>query len=367
MVSISIIMSSARDDYPIVGLPQIHMLKPTIDSLKLQSFKDFQFVFCDALYNYRSGLFEKDGMFDKEKLPFNVKHIPVEHNEKYNHGFWLSNRRWSVCGQLNSCIIHCSGELVIRIDDCCRFDSNYIQNIWDNYQTGLWAQSMYVRYLEGRPAVLNDTYRKIGYEMNGSGGWDVSGRDKLLKQLYGENELIRDSRYKTVVEKGGRMVGDIIPENWFYGYVSFTLDAALDINGFDERFDGQKSLEDTDFGSRLEIKGYRKNWVLDQRIQIIEYEHFGISEKVIDNGIKPVVCNYILYKLNREKKMFRANSERLSKHDVKYVRKESLKHPCSPNNIKGFYDEDCRGRLFDIWTKNQGIFDLREERKLYGL
>ena len=366
MVSISVIMSSARDDYPIVGLSLVHMLKPTIDSLKLQSFKDFQFVFCDALFGYRPGLFEEDGMFDKKKLPFDVKHIPVEHNRLYNHRFWLDNRRWNVCGQLNSCIIHCSGELVVRIDDCCQFDSSYIQNIWNNYQTGLWVQSMHVRYLEGKPAILDEKYRKIGYEMNFSGGWD-SNRDETLKKLYGENGLIRDSRYNTVVEKGGRMVGNIIPENWFYGYVSFTLDAALDINGFDERFDGQKSLEDTDFGSRLEMKGYRKNWVLDQRFGVIEHEHFGISEKVIDNGTKPIICNYILYNLNRKKGWYRANSEILDKKELKFVRKESLKAPCSPNGVSGYYDENCEGRLFDIWTKNQPIFDLREERKLYGL
>lgn len=369
MVSISVIMSSARDDYPIVGLPQVHMLQPTIESLKIQKFKDFEFVFCDALYYYRPGLFEKGGMFDKALLGFTVKHIPVEHNRLYNHKFWIDNRRWAVCGQLNTCLIHASGGLVVRIDDCAEFDSSYLNRIWVEYKVnGLWLYGMHIRYLGGKPAVLDANYRKIGYEMNGSssgsGGWDVSGRDELLKKLYGEGGLVRDSRYQKVVGAGGRMIA---PPDWSYGYSCFELEAALRVNGFCELMDGDKSLEDVDFGNRLTMTGYVNKFLLSIDHQVIEHEHIGISNKVIDGGVKPIKCNWAVYQINKNKNRFRANSDVLSKHDIKFIKKESLKHPCSPNGVGGFYDENCNGRLFDIWTKNQPIFDLRVERKLYGL
>lgn len=69
MTAISIIMATARENYPIIGQPKLHMFKPTIDSLKTQSFKDFEFIIVDALYKKRLRLFQGDP-FNSNKLPF---------------------------------------------------------------------------------------------------------------------------------------------------------------------------------------------------------------------------------------------------------------------------------------------------------
>jgi hypothetical protein len=362
MVSISFIMSSAREDFAIVGLPNLHILEPTINSLKIQSSKDFEFIFIDGLYHLRMGLFEGHP-FDKKKLPFTVKHVPIEHSVLFNHRFPMDNRRWNVCGGLNTGLIHAEGELIVRLDDCCQFSSDYTKKFWEGYKSGYYPMAMHIRYLNGKPAVLNDTYRKVGYEINSSGGWD-GNRDELLRNLYGENGLVRDSRYKKVVESGGKMVA---PSDWCYGYSSVPLDVALIVNGWDELFDFDKSLEDVDFGNRLTMAGYGRKFLLDIGLQVIEHEHTGLSNRVMDSGIKPVKCNYAIYEINKKNNRWRANSNVLNKHDIKFIRKESLKHPCSPGGVGGYYDEDCKGRRFDIWTKNMPIFDLREERKLYGL
>jgi glycosyltransferase involved in cell wall biosynthesis len=365
MVSISIILSTARDNFSIVGLPNLHLLYPTIESLKSQSFKNFELIVIDAMFHIRSNLFEKGGIFDKKKLPFNVKHIPIERNRLFNHRFPMDNRRWNVCGGLNTGLIHAEGELIVRLDDCCEFDSEYIKKFWGGYQNGYFPMAMHIRYLEGKPAILNDTYRKIGYEMNiggTSGGWDVSSRDELLRKLYGEGGLVRDSRYQKVVESGGRLVA---PSDWCYGYSSVSLEAALNVNGWDELFDFDKSLEDVDFGNRICMNGYSGKFLLDIGLQVIEHEHLGISNKVIDSGVKPIKCNWAIYQINKNKSRFRANSSILDSRELKFVRKESLRSPCSPTS--NFYDDNCEGRLFDIWKKNQPIFNLREERKLYGL
>lgn len=362
MVSISVIMSTARDDYPIIGLSNIHMLSPTIESLSIQSFKDFEIIIIDGLHHLRPNLFEGQP-FDKKKLSFNVKHVPIALTPKFNHRFPMDNRRWNICGGLNTGLIHAEGELIVRIDDCSMFDSGYLQKFWEGYKSGYFPMAMHIRYLEGRPAVLNDTYRKIGYEINGSGGWD-SNRDEILKKLYGEGGLIRDSRYQKVVAAGGRMIA---PSDWCYGYSSVSLEAALNVNGWDELFDFDKSLEDVDFGNRLSMAGYSGKFLLDVKLQVAEHEHLGISTKVIDSGVKPIKCNYAIYEFNKKNNRWRVNSDVLNRHDIKFVRKESFRHPCSPGGVGNFYDENCEGRLFDIWTKNQPIFDLREERKLYGL
>ena len=358
MVSISIILPTARGDYPIVGLPNIHMFQPTIESLKIQSFKDFELIIVDALHHLRPKLFQGEP-FHSDRLPFPVKHVPIAMTPKFNHRFWMDNRRWAVAGTLNTGIIHANGELLVRIDDCSEFGSNFLKIFWEGYQSGYWPMAMHIRYLEGKPARLNKEYMDKGYEANKSFTFDPD-RDKLLKKIYGEDGLIRDTRYDIVRKEGGRKIA---PPEWYYGYSSVSLEAALKVNGYDELFDGDKSLEDADMGSRLQMAGYENKFLLNINHGVVEHEHGPIAENLVDKDVKPIKCNYAIYLTNRKRKRWRANSSILSEKDVEFIRNESLRPPCSPT--PNFYDGDCKGKMFDTWTKNQPIFDLKEERKYY--
>lgn len=364
MTSISIIMATARDDYPIIGLPKLHMLKPTIDSLKDQSFKDFEVICVDALYNKRPNLFHGDP-FNSNKLPFRVKHVPIHKD----HHYWIDRKRWNVCGQLNTALMHCQGELIVRIDDCCEFDSEYIKKFWDGYQCGYFPGAMHIRYLNGEPARLNTDYMEKGYETtcyygkrSYHAGMNKDARDRLLKEIYGENGLIRDTRYEIVKKNGGRMVG---PHNWHYGYSSMPLEVALKINGYDENFDADKSLEDIDCGLRIEMAGYKDKFMMDIDHQVIEHEHGALAGDLFNTEAKPIKCNYALYLLNRKKNRYRANIGKMSGSDIDFIRQESMRVPCTPaeQQSQHFYDEDCQGSMFETWMFRQPVFDLKEERK----
>lgn len=346
MPSISVIMPTAREDYPIIGLPKLGFLEPTLNSLKSQIFKDFEFIIVDAFHEERS--------FDFSKLSFPVKHVPIHPA----HRFWLDRGRWGVCGQLNTALIHAEGELIVRVDDCSEFDEEFLARFWGAYESGLWALAMHIRFLKGKPARLNEEYLAEGYEAQYAEKWDDGvDRGALLKKLYGEDGLIRDSRYGIVKARGGKMIG---PYNWMYGYSSFTLDAALKVNGFDELFDSDKSLEDVDFGSRLEMAGYRDMFSLDVEHQCIEHEHKPIPERLIPSGQKPIKCNYAVMMNNRQRKAYRANARSLTSSDIEYIKGETLRPPCSPNS--GMYEDDCQGDLFRLWSSNPPKFDLREEK-----
>lgn len=357
MPGISIIMATARDDYPIIGMPQVHMLQPTIESLKNQSLRGFEFILVDALYDRRPNLFRGEP-FDSEKLPFMVKHVPVD----AKHRFWMDRKRWNLCGQLNTGIMCSEGELLVRIDDCCEFDSEYLMKFWNGYRKGYFPLAMHIRYLNGKPARINKEYMETGYEANLTLNWEAEKetRDGLLKRIYGENGLVRDTRYEQVKAAGGTMIA---PPDWFYGYSSMSLEAALKVNGFDENFDADKSLEDPDCGSRLEMAGYGGKFLLDLNHQVIEHEHGPISPGLFDSNLKPVKCNYALFLLNRKNHRYRANSGKFSGEDIEFIRKESLVAPCSPDGIANFYVDDCRGDAFETWMFRQPVFDLEEERK----
>ena len=346
MLDISVIMPTAHQDYPIIGQPEVHFLAPTIKSLSEQTFKDFEFILVDALHSKRDP-------YDFSKLPFPIKHVPVHPN----HRFWLKRKRWNVCGALNTGIIHAEGELIIRIDDCSEFDPEFIQRFWDGYQSGYFPLAMHIRYLRGKPARLNEEYRKEGYEAKHSESFEKGEKLEVLKRVYGEEGLIRDSRYRVVKARGGRMIGLI---NWYYGYSSASIEALLKINGYDELFDGDKSLEDTDAGSRLTMAGYEGKFLLDVEHQVIEHEHMPIPESLVTGGTKSIKCNWAIYLVNQRKRRWRANSDNLTEEDLKFIVEESMKPPCSPR--PDFYEDDCQGDLFKLWASNQPIFNLREER-----
>ena len=345
MVDISVILPTARQDYPILEEPELHMLEITINSLMKQTFTDFEVIVIDAIHDTRE--------FPFDKVIFPVKHVPVNPN----HRFWLDRKRWNVCGALNTGILNAEGELIVRIDDCSEFEKTFLEDIWKVYENGLWLQAMHIRFLGGKPARFDAEYREKGYEAKYSIMTEPEDRFDILRDMYGEDGLVRDTRYPKVVESGGKMIA---PYQWMYGYSVFTLEAALKVNGFDELFDGDKSQEDQDFGSRLDLSGYKDLLLLDVDHQVIEHEHEPIPETIIEWNPPNIKCNYAIYLLNRRKNQWKANSVKLTEEDITFIREESLRAPCSPR--PDFYVDDCQGELFDLWVENQHLFNLRDER-----
>jgi len=215
MVSISVILPTARSTYgSIIGL-DINLFEPTLKSLNKQSFKDFELIVVDCLYETRPNLFKRDP-FKSEKFDFPIKHIPVHQN----HRFWLDKGMWNVCGALNSGIIVAEGDLIVRMDDASEIpDPNYLKKFWEYYESGLFALALHVRYLKGEPARVNENYLKEGYEAKYAQMPPDEDRASLLKRLYGENGIVRDTRWP-IVERAGTYIA---PPEWFYGYSSASL------------------------------------------------------------------------------------------------------------------------------------------------
>ena len=93
-MKISVIMATARDNYPMIGLPETFIFEPTLESLEIQSFQDFELIIVDALYDFR-----KDYFKDK-KFSFPIKHLKPKPSP------WDKIGAWRVCNQLNTAIIH---------------------------------------------------------------------------------------------------------------------------------------------------------------------------------------------------------------------------------------------------------------------
>jgi len=260
MVDVSVILITARPEFSIIGLPELDMLANIENCLKRQTFKEFELIVVDTLYDRRIHSFAG--------LPFEVKHVPVHPK----HRIWIDRKRYNICGALNTALMYAEGELIVRVDDCSEFDEEYLQRIWDEYETGLWLQGMHVKYLNG----------KIAVDANGV--------------------ISQDSRIPITESHGGRCLG---PHEWMYGYATFPMEAAIKVNGL-------------------------------------------------------IKCNYAIYLLSRIKNVWRANTVKLSKEDIAFIKDETLRPPCStPNHT---YADNCEGQLFQLWIDSQHLFDLRERK-----
>jgi glycosyltransferase involved in cell wall biosynthesis len=341
---ISVILCTARSNHPIIGLDHVHVLQPTLYSLEKQTFRDFELIIVDALYP------TKKEWIEERKWSFPIKYVPPHPN----HRFWLDKGLWNVAGMLNTALLYAEGELIVRLDDSSEIpDSSYLQKFWDAYQNGFFALAMHTRYRYGKQAYYNEEYRHEGYEI----ARESSSRKDILLNFFKEGNPVRDTRWPTV-ERQGRMIA---PPEWGYGYSSYSLEALLKINGFNELFDGCKGQEDQDCSIRMSMAGYKNVFLLDKDLWVIEHEHLPCVVK----SPPTFKCNYGLIQYEQLRGLFMANSWKLTLEDCEWIR-QNICPKCLNNNrclketLAGkFY---VGNELFRLWLQSQRTFDLRLER-----
>jgi len=320
---------------------------PTLYSLEKQTFRDFELIIVDALYP------ERREWIEDRKWSFPIKYVAPHRN----HRFWFNRGLWNVSGFLNTALLYCEGDLIVRLDDCCEIpDRDYLKKFWEYYKSGLFALALHVRYLKGRPARVDENYLKEGYEAKYA-QMPKEDRAALLRRLYGENGIVRDTRWP-IVERAGTYIA---PPEWFYGYSSASLEALLRVNGFNELCDPTKGQEDQELGVRLAMAGYKDMFILDKDLWVIEHEH----KPAIVKSPEPFKCNYALIQYERAKGLYRANSWILTRENCEWIRK-NICSTCP--NLRRCVNETLNGRfyiegdLFRIWLNHQNTFNLREER-----
>lgn len=320
-MKISVVMATARGNYHPLGRTalelknNIQLFDIILKSLEKQTFTDFEFVIVDALYQTRKDFFKQ------KTFSFPIKHIEDKPN------VWNSKGMWALCSARNQGILHSDGELIVFIDDIFSFGSDWLELFWKYYhEDGLFAMS------------LSEFYTHQGTKLIRNGKW------------------IRDSRWNFIEHHSEHIqkIGTANIHNlgdWFYVYggAAVSMDMLLRVNGFDENFDGTKSLEDCDLGRRLASLGCM--FVFDKRLKSEGHGmHYPLT--VLTYKGPDFKSNISLVQLNTDKNRFIVNYKLLSEEEIQYVREDS------PNWGINVVDE-----LFNFWIENQNIFDLRQLRE----
>lgn len=336
---ISVILATARDDFPMLDRPNVHLFEPTLDGLERQNFDDFELIVSDCRHEKRLDCFEGKP-FNREDYGFDIKHVPVKPN------YWLEHGMWTGPGTWNRGIMEADGDLVIFIDDCSEFPmSDALSIYWGWYEKGFFASALAL-YNKGGESLYHSEEAKR--ELAESDPHRAGNLDLLFN--YGDR--IKDSRWRFLGEGGVYY----FPGQMYYAYSSVSMEAILKVNGWDQNFDGDKTLADVDLGIRLEQIGC--GFVLDRRLVVVENCHKTIPKETIWYEGDPVRSNYELMRMNRRMGRWRANSYRLTEKEVEWLRSHREREDMVPVIEPGTREDE----LFTYWATHPPIFDLRELR-----
>lgn len=322
-------MCTAREDYPILGAPETHIFEPLIKSLNKQTFKDFELIIVDSLYDDRD-------ISPLKTVEFPVKHIPPKQSP------WLDVGMFHSANSFNTGLIVAEGELVVKIDDCMELESNrHLAKLWARYDEGYIPLQTFKYYFRGEPAIQSET---LIDDILALGNFSQED-ERILRHcwssdVYNVGEFVQDTRLTQFSTET-----KIVPHEWYYGVSSVPIQYALAVNGYDEAMDGCRGLLDLDFGSRLDMKGCSP-FILDRELMLIEHMNDALSHKVIKRQVN-FLDKYAIYNLNRDKKRYRANENVFSMEDLEFI-----------SNFSEVYDK----QWFDYWMKNQRTFNLKELR-----
>ena len=140
------------------------------------------------------------------------------------------------------------------------------------------------------------------------------------------------------------------------------MDDILELNGYDEKFDACRGLEDCDFGMRLKaLRGERPNFLLDKRLWVIEHHHAPLDSAVLPKEQKPFKANFPLLRRNQYSGEFRVNTRVFGEKDAEWLR-------TPPVGQDAVFHKDWELFAWDdpefrTWWENAPNFDLREQRR----
>jgi glycosyltransferase involved in cell wall biosynthesis len=336
---ISVMMHTASCDYFLnnQGIPSYFY--EVTRNLSYQTFKKFEFIYVDTFYE------QNKESFAKLELPFKVKHVPIHSAHRY----WYDRGNVYISAAKNTGILYADGDLCITFDDSEFFPPHLLELYWKYYSNNQCMHALHKRMT------------KIAME-------DGKVKNPIDGEIY-----INDHRFKHVETKHRQHLHG----SWTYAGTSFALEDALKINGFNERMDGCKSLEDCDFGGRLALLFSQENkdrkFAIDKEgyCFILDHQSYGedvalpdayghieghveTNRKRINNFI--AIENYGMLKCGEELPYdMVANQNQITDSHLRIIQRETLRY-------RGFdpLDDEHKDNLA-VWLQTP-TFNLRSQR-----
>jgi len=197
-----------------------HYLELTLSSLSYQTFKDFEVIIS---HRYPEDALETVKM----EWGFPIKLV----KEKPSIWHDLGEKYPTLCNNINTGVIHSSGELLWRLDDLTFFNNRALEELWSNWKNGYYSTSRGFRCIDFEEKCLGMKERSVRVGPNKYNCY-YNGWLGQLKPL--------------------TMEGNEIPSWMMWGFSStMSIDDFLEVNGQDEIYDGSISGTDIEIAMRI--------------------------------------------------------------------------------------------------------------------
>jgi len=337
-VLVSIIISTARQKNGLVAYPNKHHIEFTLGSLRRQHFKDFEVIISDAIHSVR----DLEEEIDFSKYPFPVK-VAKPTSVFLDEGLWSSQATRNAGASL------ASGNYFLFADDCAFFPASALRNAMDVVLTKGWMPNFLCHRTNGRrliDAVSHEPTKIRTYNEAKSNGLHLGGMDSRLGNMQ------HDEKFGVKICK---------PANFYwqhhYAFNFVTREDFEYVNGYDENFDGEKSMDDVELGSRLQMAGRLRSCLIENVYVYEEYQNH-VDPSVFKNmeGYSIKMNNDLLW-LMRIKEQWRANSTLYSDEELSAVmegRYSGDPHWIQRLKIRNKANEAVR----DLWRSNVVVKEL---------
>lgn len=278
MPEITVLIYTARDDYPYVGkAEEWHCFEPFLRTLADQTFRDFELVLVDALWETRPDWFRD------HPQPFSVKHVPSKPN------YWQERGRVGLCAQINRGFVWADGQYVWMGAETNLYPPHHLALVAELCRSGKVPSAWYGSanhncFPEGKgiPSPCPD----ISFDMCGFTREDLCTVDHRSKRFIDDPALVISPCH----------------QQHYYGYSAVPLNVAIAVNGFDELMDGVMALQDCDFSGRIVRAGC--SLVMHRDLYVVEPTTKPESGKEVGypGGIRggvPFQCNYAILQYNQ--------------------------------------------------------------------
>ena len=290
---ITFVIISARPTRPYPLRPDLAVFDPVLRTLAAQeSPPNFEVILVDAHHA------ERPDLLAGERFPFPVSHIPAPPNP------WHALGRSACSAQLNEGIIRSRGEFLFFGCEAMMFPPEFSKKLAAEFNAG----NIPVAWYTTDYSLLND----VASEHTGSDDpANISSvRYALTPAPLPYDLLGHDGRSVVLDHRAATALtappGTSCHWQWYYLYSGLPTDIALEINGFDERMDGDISAVDYDMGSRIEMAGHADRLRMQSDLFVAEvpaqrWEAAPWSMEISRPAGTPraAKCNHALYAYSR--------------------------------------------------------------------
>ena len=248
----------------------------TVDGLKKQTFKDFEVLLIDELYEKRKGLvtdyFVENGIAD-------FRHLPIERNLLLWRTF---------CAATNTGIIHAETEdCVVTLCDFLWIPPEFLGNAWQLHEAfkGKAAFSGFKHWSRSPPVTRPDNPIQIHERP-----FDGTKYEFHFYMNHEPSPALEPDLAQALLNTDHSWIAQDV--------MAFPMEGLVRVNGYDERYDKEVSDSPWDLATRLVLAGYLV--FLTKHLNGYHIEHAHSVRPIPNSTIFPTRYRQYLFVGNRE-------------------------------------------------------------------